>query len=88
MEAPSTPFGMTREERTEDFFVVLCTLIVGALLFAFFDGDTVDLHSWGIDVAGVPRRNGHEHIQAFNDLTKDAVLIVQVRRGDVCDKKL
>ena len=34
------------------FFVI-------ALLFAFFDCDTVDLYSRGIDIARVARRNGH-----------------------------
>ena len=76
MEAPPTPFGMTREECTEDFFVVLCTLFVGALLFTFFNGDMVDLHRRSIDVIRVARRNGHEDIQPLYDLPKDGVLVV------------
>ena len=39
-------------------------------------------------ITRVTRRNGHEHIQAFHDLTKDTVLVIQMRSGSVCDKEL
>ena len=72
-------FVTTREERTEVFFGFFCALSVffdETLLLAFFDGNTDNLHRWGGAVIWVTRRNGHEHIQSFHNLTKDAVLVV------------
>ena len=42
----------------------------------FFDGDTDNLYCWGIHIARVAFRNGHEHIQSFHNQTKDTVLAV------------
>src|SRR5258706_11879633 len=84
-------FVGTREERTAVFFFACCALLVfifESSLFAFFDGDMDDLHCRGIAVVWVAWRNGHQYIQAFNHLTEDAVAVVQVRSGSMCDKKL
>ena len=45
-------------------------------LLNFFDGDTDDLYSRCVDITRVTLWNGHKHIQAFHDLTKDRVLAV------------
>src|SRR5687767_13283039 len=74
--------------REEVFFIFLCALFVSAWLFAFFDGDTVDLYSGGIDIAWITRRNRHEYIQPLDHLAKDAVPLIQMRSGGVCDKEL
>ena len=79
---------MTREERTEGFFVALCTRFIEALLFALFDDDTVDLHSGGIGIIRVAWWDGHQYIQPLYDLTKDTVLVIQVRRGNMRNEKL
>src|SRR5215204_4297046 len=70
---------VTCEERTEVFFVTGCALLVffiESCLFAFFDGDTDDLHCRGIAVVWVTRRNGHQYIQTLHYLTEDAMLII------------
>jgi hypothetical protein len=69
-------------------FVALCTLLVETLLFTFFDDDTFDLHGRSTWIIGVARRNGHEHIQTLDNLTKDTVLVIQMRCGDVGDEEL
>ena len=84
-------FVEAREERTAVFFVTDCALLllfIEAGLFAFFDGDTDDLHCRGVAVIGVARRNGHQHIQPLNDLTEYRMLVIQMRSGFVCDKEL
>ncbi len=82
---------MTREERAEVFFVVLCALLVffaKTFLFAFFNGDVIDLYGGSIDIARVTRRNGHQYIQPLDHLAKDTVFIIQMRGGNVGDKEL
>src|SRR5687767_8521543 len=81
-------WGRTREEPAVAFFDLPCGLLVSGWLFAFFDGDTVDLYSRGVDIAWITRRNRHEYIQSLYDLAKDAVPLIQMRSGDVCDKEL
>src|SRR5690349_7933086 len=63
------------EERADwrlDFFCAFSVFLAGTFLFGFFDGDTFDLYSGSIHITGVARRDGHEHIQTFYHLTKDA----------------
>lgn len=60
----------------------------GCELFDFFDGDTFDLYCWRIDVAWVTRWDGHEYIQSLHDLTENGMLVIQVWRGEVCNKEL
>ena len=60
----------------------------GPFLFGFFDGDTFDLYSRSIDVTRITRRDGHQHIQSLDNLTKDTVPVIQMRRGTVRDKEL
>jgi len=82
---------VAREERAEAFFIVFCApfvFFVAAFLFAFFNSDTVDLYSRSIGVAWVARWNGHQDIQAFHNLTKDSVPVIQMRSGDVSNKEL
>ena len=84
-------FVLAREERTAVFFVTGCALLlffIESCLFAFFDGDTDDLHGGGVAVVGVARRNGHQHVQPFHDLTEDAVLVVEMRGGTMGNEKL
>ena len=87
----STTSGAMREERTADFPVCFCALFFFTgveCLFAFFDGDTLDLHRGSIAVVRVTRRTGHENIQPFNNLAKDRVFVIEVWRGEVRDEKL
>src|SRR6476659_9305150 len=81
----------TREERAEVFFVLLCALLVFfacTFLFVFFDGDTIDFYSRGIDIARITRWNGHQHIQSLHNLTKNSMFIIQMRCGNVSNKEL
>src|SRR5215213_3368671 len=81
----------TREECAEVFLAVFCALfdfLVEAFLFAFFDSDTVDFHSWSIHVTRVARRDGHEDVQTLYNLSEDSVPVIQVRRGAMGDKEL
>ena len=54
----------------------------------FFDGDTDDLYSRSIDLHRVALRDRHQHIFTFHNLTKDAVLAIQMRSGTMCDEEL
>lgn len=83
-------FLTTREERTDDFtaFCALLFSFVETFLFVFFNGDTDDLYCGGISIIWVARRNGHEYIESFNDLTEDAMLVVQVWGGTMGDEEL
>src|SRR5215207_3856175 len=87
----SCSFEETREERAEFFLVVLCALFIflcEEFLFAFFDSDTVDFHSWSIYVAWVARWDGHQDIQTFHNLSEDGVPVIEVRCGNMRDKEL
>lgn len=91
VELRLTVLGLTREERTEVFFAVLGALFiffVEALLFAFFNGDTDDLHCGSIAVVRITRRDGHQHIESLHNLTKNAVLVIEMGCGTVCDEEL
>ena len=82
---------VAREECAEVFFWGFCTLfffVFAARLFAFFDGDTDDLHRGGTSVIGVAWRDGHEYIESFHHLTEYAVPVVQVGGGAVRDEEL
>src|SRR4026207_1316988 len=82
-------FIATREERTEVFFFgTLFGFLVKFFLFGFFNGDTDNLYGRRVAVVWVARRNGHEHIQPFHDLAKNAVAIVQMRSGNMCYEEL
>ena len=81
---------LTREEPTEDFFGFcgLFTFVFETCLFAFFDGDTVDLHCGCAAVVWITGGDGHQHVQAFDNLAKDGVAIIQMRGGNMRDKEL
>src|SRR5688572_14595248 len=59
-----------------------------SFLFAFFDGDTFNFHSRGIDITWVARRDRHKYIQAFHNLTEHTVLVIQVWRRAMSNKEL
>ena len=84
-------FEVTREERAEAFLTGLCARLffVGeTFLFAFFNGDVIDLYGGSIDIARVTRRNGHQYIHALHHLTEDTMLIVKVRSRGMGNKEL
>ena len=83
-------FVVTREERTDDCtaFCALFFSVVETFLFAFFNGDTDDLHGGGVAVAWVTRRYGHEHVESFHDLSEDTVFVVQVRCWSMGNEEL
>ena len=57
--------SLRKGARAEDFEYSFCAGLLrfeAAFLFAFFDCDTLDLHSRCINVARVTRWNGHQHI--------------------------
>lgn len=65
-----------------------CDCLAEAFLFVFFDSDTVDLYRGSIGIVGVTRRNGHEHIQSFHNLTENSMPVIQMGSGSMCDEKL
>lgn len=95
---PITPISATAlrilvrvEERAEVFFAVFCAfffLLFKSDLFAFFDGDTDDLHCWCIAVVGIAWRNGHKDIESFHDLAKHTVFAIKMGGWYVRDKEL
>lgn len=79
------------EERTDDIFFLFCALLLSfgvSDLFTLFDGDMLYLHRWGIAVIWVTRRDGHEYVQSFHDLTKDRMSVIQMWSREMCDKEL
>ena len=80
-----------REKRADSFFLAFCAppdFFIEAFLFAFFNGDVIDLYSGCVDVAWIARRNGHQDVQPLDNLTKDAMSIVKMRSRGVCNKEL
>jgi len=72
-------FMGTREERADPFFLAFCELFDffgEASLFAFFNGDVIDLYSGCVDIAWIARRNGHQDIQSLDNLANDTMSIV------------
>lgn len=63
-------------------------LVVPLFSVAFFNGHFLDFYAGVFRAHGVARRDGHQHVHAFDDLPKDAMFAVQPGRGDMRDEEL
>src|SRR5512140_2941108 len=79
---------VTMRERRERGGVTGATGAAAAASLGFFNRDLVDLDRRRRALVRVARRDGHEHVHAFDYLPEDGVLVVEPGRGHVRDEEL